>query len=270
MRLSFEKVQGLGNDFLLVDSRSGGELVTPDEARLLCDRHLGVGADGVLTLLPPRDGRSRARLHIYNPDGSVAEMCGNGLRCAAARLLAEAAGPFCVDTDAGPLRCDDGGAGAVVTEIGRPRLGEPETIEAAGRRVEGIAVSLGNPHFVVFAQAGEADEATARTLGPAIDRHPRFAPRRTNVELCAVRPEGLGLVVWERGAGLTLACGTGAAAAAAAACAKGIARPGDEIRIDLPGGRLWATVAQNLASVSLRGPAAAVFHGEIELPEKGP
>ncbi|MHB1846855.1 MAG: diaminopimelate epimerase [Deltaproteobacteria bacterium] len=263
MRLAFEKVHGLGNDFLLVDARSSGAMPSPDQARALCDRNRGVGADGILTLLRPRDGRARARLHIYNPDGSVAEMCGNGLRCAASRLLEEAPGPLFVETDAGARRCErDPGGRGILTEIGRPSLREPEELEVGGQRLRGSAVSLGNPHFVVFASA---DETSARFLGPLVEQHPRFSPTRTNLELCEAGPEGLRVVVWERGAGLTLACGTGAAAAAAAACALGVAPFGKVRAVDLPGGRLWATVAPDLASVSLRGPAVTVFQGEIEL-----
>jgi diaminopimelate epimerase len=261
MAIRFEKVQGLGNDFVVVDSRVAGELVSPAVARQLCDRRTGVGADGVLTLLPSRAGAAAARLHIYNADGSEAEMCGNGLRCVAKLLLEERPGPsVAIETPGGTLRCEVGPGGTIRAEIGHPEIGAPLELSVLGETVPGLPVSIGNPHFVIF---GSSSEDAARRLGPALERHPHFAPGRTNVELCEVGRDSLKLSVWERGSGFTQACGTGACAAAVAAVHQRLIQAGAEIAVDLPGGRLFVTVAPELASVSLRGPAERVFSGEL-------
>jgi diaminopimelate epimerase len=261
MPTRFEKVHGLGNDFVLLDARGAGELVSPSIARELCDRRTGIGADGILTLLAPRAAGADARLHIYNADGSEAEMCGNGLRCAAKLLLEERkAGFVTIETPAGLRRCEAGGGDTITAEMGRPVLGTSIELSVLGEKVSGVPVSIGNPHFVVFGRTGED---LARSLGPAIEQHPHFAPGRTNVELCVVTPQGLELWVWERGSGLTQACGTGACAAAVAAVSGRLVEAGSEIAVDLPGGRLFVRVARDLGSVVLRGPAERVFSGEL-------
>ncbi len=260
MAFPFEKVQGLGNDFVLFDGRRSPRLISPAGARRLCDRRRGIGADGVLTLLPAR-GNAAARLHIYNADGSEAEMCGNGLRCAA-RVLLEEGGERDVrlETAAGLRGCRLEG-GEIRSEVGRAEVAAPETVSVGGEHVEGCAVSIGNPHFVILAPA---DARRAGALGPLLERHPRVAPARTNVELCERTADGLRLAVWERGSGLTLACGTGAAASAAAAVKRGLLEADREWPVDLPGGRAFLAVAADF-SVALRGPAERVFRGEIEL-----
>ena len=264
MSLRFQKVHGLGNDFVLLDSRVAGQLVSPEVARQLCERRTGIGADGVLTLLPSRLAGADARLHIYNSDGSEAEMCGNGLRCAAKLILAErGAATVAIETQAGVLRCEPGREGTIRAEIGHPRVGSPVELSVVGEKVSGWPVSLGNPHFVIFRDADGADEEAARRLGPALERHPHFSPGGTNVELCAVVRETLKLVVWERGSGFTRACGTGACAAAAAAVSQRLIPASPEIPVDLPGGRLFIEIAPDLGSVSLRGPAELAFSGEL-------
>ena len=290
VRLVFEKVHGLGNDFVLVDARGEGTTggrgpVTPAGARFLCDRRRGVGADGVLTLLPPRIPGAAARLHIYNADGSEAEMCGNGLRCAAQRLFMDRPGPLVVETDAGPRRCE-ARDGLVWTALGAPRVGPSEEIDVEGERIVGRPVSMGNPHFVLLLDPASAEASDvgmlrpsglhpsvgeaallqqARRLGPKIERHPRFAPDRTNVEFCELGPDALRCVVWERGSGLTDACGTGAGAAAAAVIADGRWPADRTLPVDLPGGRLWVERAGD-AELALVGPAECVYQGELELP----
>ncbi|MHB8419955.1 MAG: diaminopimelate epimerase [Myxococcales bacterium] len=280
MSLHFEKVQGLGNDFVLIDARLSALMLSAAGARRLCDRRLGIGADGVLTLLPPSEASAAARLHIYNADGSEAEMCGNGLRCAARYLLewseppsrgvapspglspAGGEGLFSVDieTAAGLRECRLEGS-EVRAEVGKATVAEPETLTVEGERLRGSAVSIGNPHFVIF---DRADDGRARRLGPLLERHARFAPARTNVELCETTPDGLRVAVWERGSGLTLACGTGAAAAAAVAVRERLFASGRALAVDLPGGRLHVEVADDL-SIWMRGPARRVYRGEIEL-----
>jgi diaminopimelate epimerase len=289
----FIKVEGLGNDFILFDGLDGRlpveRLEQPDLVRRLCDRHTGIGADGILLLLPAEDpGSAHARMRILNSDGSEAEMCGNGIRCAAKILhdghpeLASIRS-FEIETGAGRRTCelDLHGCGAVVAvrvDMGAPDLERSslpmvgtgqfieQPIEAGGRRLLGTAVSLGNPHLVIFTGADEEPEALARSLGPLLERHPDF-PRRTNVELARLGGEGgpIELWVWERGAGITRACGTGACATAVAAVATGRLAAGRPVEIHLPGGVLQVEVAPPLARVYMTGPAAEVFRGEVEI-----
>lgn len=271
--VAFEKYEGLRNDFLLVDERERGpEPALSLATRVaLCDRHAGVGADGVLTLLPPRDGRAKARMHITNADGSVPEMCGNGVRCVSRWLydqgLVELREEHFVDTDGGLMRCvvlDDG----VSVELPAPDFraaslgGElrQQEIEVCGERYVGTAVSMGNPHLVLHVHA-PPDEALVRRAGPALEHDPRF-PNGANVGFAHVSGElALDLVVWERGAGLTEACGTGACAAVAAFTDARIFPPGAPVRVKLPGGVLTIRVAADGSGVTMTGPARRVFEG---------
>lgn len=259
--LHFVKYQGLGNDFLLVE----GPLMDAGQARRLCDRRLGVGADGVLTMLPPRTPGAAASMHIYNSDGSVAAMCGNGIRCVA-RHLAEArglAGEVVIDTDAGPKACtihrDEGGAvEAVSVEMGPARLEGEQDFTVGGERLRAVRVFMGNPHAVLF-DAPTRERAAA--VGPAIEQ---AVTGGVNVGLARPGPSGIDLVVWERGAGLTDACGTGACAATVAAARAGLVPTGAPVEVRLPGGALRVTVAADLSRVTMRGPAVRVFEGEAE------
>lgn len=258
-RVSFGKYQGLGNDFVVVDQ----VFVTAAGARRMCDRRRGIGADGVLTLLPPRDPRASVRMHIYNADGSVAEMCGNGLRCVVRKLLSETGAPeVVVDTDAGIL------AGRLEDEAVRVELGVVSTIaesvpvELDGTSVNALGVSVGNPHLVLPAFPQDADlMALARAHGPRLERSPLF-PERVNVELVKPAADGLELVVFERGSGITQACGTGAAAAAYASLMRGTV-PRSPVQVRLPGGPLVVHVAGD--RVEITGPAEHVFDGVLEL-----
>ena len=296
-RLPFTKVEGLGNDFVVVDLRASsgaaaGAAATiqdPAVVRAVCDRHFGVGADGVLAILPGVSGD--ARMRVLNADGSEAEMCGNGIRCVA-KVLYETdptlRRPLLrIDTGAGRLDCaidaEGGLARSVAVEMGRPQLtrgeipmnpgGEAravrEPIAVRGRTFEMTAVSMGNPHAVIFVDDPSANlRALAEEYGPALEVDPTF-PRRTNVELARIRQvDGraeIDLVVWERGCGITLACGTGACATVAAACVEERLRPGVEVPVHLPGGTLHITVAPDLAGVRMRGPAVSVFRAELDL-----
>jgi len=260
--IRFTKYQGLGNDFVLVE----GPLMDPARARRVCDRRLGVGADGVVTLLPPRTAGAIATMHIYNSDGSVAEMCGNAIRCVA-RHLAETRGApdqVTIDTDSGPKRCTlhrgpGGRVGAVSVEMGPARLEGEQDFDVAGQRHHAVRVNMGNPHAVLFE---EPSAARARAIGPAIEA---AVEGGVNVGFARAGAAGIDLVVWERGAGLTDACGTGACAATVAAVRAGAARAGEPVGVRLPGGALQITVAPDLARVVMRGPAERVFAGEAEL-----
>jgi diaminopimelate epimerase len=297
--LPFVKVQGLGNDFVVVDLRPGrpGAALDPAPtdpavARWLCDRHFGVGADGVLAILPGTDGD--ARMRVINADGSEAEMCGNGIRCVAKVLWEKDPSlrrpVLQIDTGAGLLACAIDAVGervrTVAVQMGRPRLlrGQiPMTgpaderavrtpVRAGDRGFSVTAVSMGNPHAVIFIEDPAADlRALAETYGPKLELDPLF-PRRTNVEFARLRDEQIDLVVWERGCGITLACGTGACATVVAACLEGRAQPGREVPVHLPGGTLFITVAPEnvmsdagFAGVQMRGPADTVFEAEIDL-----
>jgi diaminopimelate epimerase len=260
--LRFWKYHGLGNDFVLVE----GPLMDPARARRVCDRHRGVGADGVVTILPPRSPGAAAEMHIYNPDGSVAEMCGNAVRCLA-RHLAETRGldgRIRIDTGAGPKECTlhRGPAGAVEVsvEMGPARVEGEQDFAVAGEALHAVRVSMGNPHAVIFDPAPSRERAGA--LGPAIERS---VPGGVNVGFARPSAGGLDLVVWERGAGLTDACGTGACAATVAAVRRGDVPPGAAVEVRLPGGVLAITVSADLARVTMRGPAESVFAGEADL-----
>ena len=276
-RFTFEKYHGLGNDFVLVDDRAGGWEVQRDAVVAICDRHRGIGADGLI--LVQSSTKAALRMVIYNADGSRPEMCGNGLRCFA-RYAREhgmvGEDRFGVETDRGVLGCvivrDGSGEiegvevdmGAPILERSRiPILGEgerfiEELLEVEGRLYTISAVSMGNPHMVIFQKADEADLAIA----PKLEGHPSF-PQRTNVEFVEERGEGhFGVVVYERGCGFTQACGTGACAVGVAAILTGRAKADQALQVDLPGGTLWITIPADLSTVWMRGAAQRVFCGE--------
>ena len=214
--------------------------------------------------------RALARMIVINHDGSRPEMCGNGIRCVALHLALETgAQDFVVDTDAGALRCEvqalnsSARAGQVRVSMGPARRGGERRPEAAPTRVF-AAVSMGNPHAVTFVDARDDPEVLARTLGPGVERDPLF-PDRTNVEFVRQEADGtLTTWVWERGCGITDACGTGACATAAAAVDAGLARPETPIRVALPGGPLTIVVPRATdADVIMTGPAREVFRGAV-------
>ena len=275
--MEFIKMHGLGNDFIVLDyfARQALNLDYPRLARELCHRQLGIGADGLIVVLP--SGVADARMRIINQDGSEAEMCGNGIRCCA-RYLYERGyvrrNPLTIETLAGVLTLQlailADQVKAVRVDMGQPVLAGPlipvastaepvvaARLEAAGREFVFTAVSMGNPHCVIF--GGQLSERDFQMFGPAIERHDLF-PRRTNVEFVQVdSPAELTVRVWERGAGPTLACGTGACAAAVAASLNSLAER--QVTVHLPGGDLlveWA--ADN--HVYMTGPASYVFRGE--------
>lgn len=252
--LDFEKYEGLGNDFVVIEAES--ERAVPVElARRLCDRRLGIGADGVLLVLPGKTAGTDGRMVVINADGSVPEMCGNGLRCVAlhvARHKNLAEGTLTFDTDAGPKRCDV--AGEIVTiDMGVVKHTGDVTLE-------GIAWSLGdagNPHAITVHPATRPE---IEAIGPRIETNAHF-PKGTNVEFAVVKsPSEIDLVVWERGVGITQACGTGACATAAVAIAKGWVPAGNEIRVNLLGGPLFIELTPDGHAI-MRGPAKFVFAG---------
>jgi diaminopimelate epimerase len=268
----FAKMHGLGNDFILLDLRlaeAGAQTpLAQDEVIRLCDRHQGIGADGVLTLLPAKAGE--ARLVIQNSDGSVPEMCGNGARCAALWMVTQGCtrpgeGRIVLHTDAGPRPCLVTAASAtlgdVEVEMGAPRVGARRTFAVGGRSLEATQVSMGNPHLVFFtgdgAQRRDALTRLASTEGPALS-----SAENANIEFAGrVEPQRYQVSVWERGAGLTQACGTGACAVAAAAIARGDADARAPIAVELPGGALRIRLDAATGELRMRGPAQLVFRG---------
>jgi diaminopimelate epimerase len=258
----FVKSHGLGNDYVVVDTATFGIPLTPERVRLLCDRNLGLGSDGVLEI----DARERYAVVIWNPDGSVAERSGNGLRIAA-KFLADhgyaSADDFVIETAAGPVRTqlfrDGDRVNAVRLEMGRATIDRSlKTLEVGGETLDVTVVSVGNPHCVVFGQPMTRERLFA--LGPRIENHARF-PKRINVQLAEARSRArVGALIWERGAGHTLASGTSSCAVAAACLDRGLID--GHVTIEMEGGSLAIDVAPDL-SIVMKGPVEEVFSGRV-------
>ncbi|GAX38105.1 diaminopimelate epimerase [Nodularia sp. NIES-3585] len=279
MAIEFTKYHGLGNDFILVDNRASSlPLVTPEQAIKLCDRHFGIGADGVIFALPGENGADYT-MRIFNSDGSEPEMCGNGIRCLG-RFIADLEGEsrnkdsYRIHTLAGVITPQLMADGQVKVDMGLPRLlageipttlGTPETkvinqpLEVAGQTWEVTCVSMGNPHCITFVE--DVAAIPLEIIGPQFEHHPAF-PQRINTEFIQVLSRDyVKMRVWERGAGITLACGTGACAALVAGVLTGNC---DRIAtVELPGGCLqieWSEIDQR---VYMTGPAQLVFTGQF-------
>lgn len=277
---TFVKYHGLGNDFVVLDRRGSGVDIDAESSRRYCDRRRGIGADGVLVLLPADPGGAAlARMVVHNADGSVAEMCGNGLRCVVKHLAEEqhrahgGAHPqhksspqvVIVDTGAGRLssqvRWHNREVDEVTVSMGPARLNAPhlpqEPVEIEGVRGAVMPVSMGNPHLVLL----DTPPERAAELGPHLERHPQFK-ERTNVEFVqALQPRKLKVTVWERGVGITPACGTGACAAVVASALKGKSPFGEWVEVELPGGSLFIKASKDLSDVQLRGAVERVYEG---------
>ncbi len=270
--IPFAKMQGLGNDFVVLDAlRDSLPSDLPEFARRACDRRLGIGGDGVLTLEP--GDQSQFRMQMFNPDGSESEMCGNGIRCIGAMIRHRNYAPqevttFKVMTGAGVLsvsvldevnvRVDMGKYDLDPAAIGLQWTGERFVNELVSKSVRGTAISMGNPHLVIFTE--DVAGVDLEHVGPIFETHPWFA-NRTNVHFVQVlSPTHLRQRTWERGAGITLACGTGACASAVAALLNN--RATRDVEVELPGGKLSVEVC-NDQSVYMTGPAEFVFEGEF-------
>ena len=272
VEFAFRKMEGLGNDFIVLDDRvpgTNGEFpMDAARAKRLCDRRLGVGADQILWLRKPKS-KADVRMEVWNADGSTAEMCGNGIR-AVALVLREgesARSEFDVETEAGLKRVSlQPKTGWVKVDMGVPQVADrAEKIQAAGREFEFVEVNVGNPHAVIFVPS--LSEATDwKVWGAALEKHSRF-PARTNVEFVEATESGARLVVrvWERGAGATLACGTGACAVGAAAVMRGVSPAGKPIQVVLPGGELEILWNGKGDSVWMTGPATEVYRGTYRI-----
>jgi diaminopimelate epimerase len=253
--MRFSKWHGLGNDYLLVQRVDLDGPLTPEQVRRLCDYHFGVGSDGVLEVVSANG--TEAEVVIWNPDGSTAELSGNGTRIAA-RWLARRSGAETVRISVGPREVVARMRGGlqVEMEMGTVEVGEPETLEVAGEAIELTPASVGNPHAVVRRDPYR-DELLR--LGPRIEKHERF-PERTNVQLVRVDGEHeLFVGVWERGAGETLSSGTSAVASAAVAVARGWCT--SPVTVHLAGGDLAVELDEDW-NARLTGPAQEIFTGE--------
>ncbi|GJP52649.1 hypothetical protein CLOM_g11749 [Closterium sp. NIES-68] len=287
--LPFSKYQGIGNDFILVDNRHSSEpLVSQEEAARLCDRNFGVGGDGVIFLLPGAQGADYS-MRIFNSDGSEPEMCGNGIRCLA-RFIADATNSqgtqtISISTLAGVMQAHMRADGQVRVDMGEPILApaliptllpatSPEgAVVRAPLEVDGVTwqvtcVSMGNPHCITFSSSASPEGLDVASIdlhriGPMFENHPAF-PARTNTEFVEVISRNeLRMRVWERGAGPTLACGTGTCALVVAAVLEG--RAERSCLVHLPGGPLEIEWREEDNRIHMTGPADLVFAGTVVL-----
>ena len=280
MKNGFFRGHGLGNDYIVMDPKALSFKLTPTNIALICNRHWGLGSDGILTTVPSK--KADFGLRIFNPDGSEAEKSGNGLRIFARYLHATGRTKkkrFTVETKGGVVTIDlhldrRGDASSVTVEMGRATFAPAalpcilpvdeliqQSIEAAGRSLKFTGVSVGNPHCVVFKQAGESwSREDLLALGPVLEHHPMF-PKRTNVQLAVPSgPKELTILIWERGAGETQASGSSSCAAASAAVRLGlVASP---VAVKMPGGTLTIDVAPDFG-LTMKGPVAEVARGSL-------
>jgi diaminopimelate epimerase len=274
--LAFTKMQGAGNDFVVIDGVAQRFDLPADAIRRLADRRFGVGCDQVLVVERPTRTDADFRYRIFNADGGEVEQCGNGARCFVVFVRARGL------TDRREIRVETKGGlivprlvadGEVEVDMGAPRFaaadvpftggsgGAVDTLDVDGRPVEVSVLSMGNPHAVQV--VGDVDAAPVTTEGPRIERHPRFPARVNAGYMEVVDRANIRLRVWERGAGETLACGTGACAAAVAGIARGLLD--SPVRVETRGGALTVSWAGGDNAVWMKGPAATVFEGTIEL-----
>jgi diaminopimelate epimerase len=267
MKRRFRKMHGLGNDFVIFDAREAPLEMDGARARALADRGTGIGCDQLI-LLEPSD-KADVRMRIWNADGGEVEACGNASRCVALLLQGEAGGTSRIETLGGLVTAWNE-RGIATVDMGEPRFGWDEVPIAYPLDTAALptgwedlqspfAVNVGNPHVVFFVDRAEAVEL--ERLGPLIERDPLF-PEGVNVNVASIEEERIRLRVWERGVGLTQACGTGACATAVAAISRGLATSTAEVR--LPGGTLLIAW-QPGSSILMSGPASHVFEGEVEL-----
>lgn len=268
--LPFVKMHGLGNDFVVLDLRASDLRVTPETARALADRRRGVGCDQVISILP--SSRADAFMNIHNFDGSEVGACGNATRCVAQTLMRETGtSEVVIETIDGLLPCAQADNGLITVRFPQPRFDwqavplsqDMDTLHLDFSPCQGLtdpgAVNVGNPHVIFFVD--NVDDIALNDVGPAIETDPLF-PERVNVSIVSPRPQGgLRQRVFERGVGITQACGSGACAAMAVAHARGIV--GDSCDIELDGGVLQLSIDED-GHILKTGPAATSFHGTID------
>ena len=266
-------MHGLGNDFVVFDARKQALALDAATARAVADRRLGIGCDQIIVIARGND-EADAVMRIRNADGGEVESCGNAARCVAQLLMAELElDQVRIDTLGGLLLCTDAGGGLVTVDLGAPiltwdkvPLARPADTNSFALNVDGTAhivsaVSVGNPHCILFVDDAEA--APVASLGPRIETHPMF-PNRTNVEFVTVRDRAhLRMRVWERGVGITRACGTGTCAAAVAAHRRDLTD--DKVEVELDGGVLAIELRESDGHILMTGPSSLAFRGEVDL-----
>ncbi len=276
MRIDFTKMHGVGNDFVVFDVPPGRPMLSAVQLRALADRHTGIGYDQALVLEAPRRADTAVFYRVFNSDGAEVEQCGNGARCIAALLHRRglaAASAVTLDSPAGLIHARILPANVVSVDMGVPSFDpralpfdapagiDPYSLDVAGRAISIGAVSMGNPHAVVEVESVE--RAPVDTLGPAIEGHPRF-PKRVNAGFMEIVDKGhIRLRVYERGAGETLACGTGACAAVAVGRHRGRLDP--EVSVRVRGGELRVNWGGPGEHIWLTGPAEISFEGHVEV-----
>jgi diaminopimelate epimerase len=269
--LDFVKMHGLGNDFVILDARNHALTLEPAAARAIADRHRGIGCDQILIIEPPPTAGSDVFMRIRNADGGEAEACGNGARCVAALLIAETPrARVVIDTLGGPVVAQAAGERRVAVDMGEPHLGwreiplsrDCDTLHvplSLGPLVDPVCTSMGNPHATFFVAA--AEKIDIATLGPKLE-HDALFPARANIGVAQIlSPQKIRLRVWERGDGLTLACGSGACAALVAAARRGVAERRAAIVAD--GGTLEIEWRPD-NHVIMTGPVATSFRGTLD------
>lgn len=276
MKLRFTKMHGLGNDFVVFDAIHQRVELTKEQLRRIADRHFGIGCDQVLLVEKPCSNDTEFYYRIFNADGSEVEQCGNGARCFA-RFVRERgltdSDVIAVGTARGPIRLHLEEGDQVRVNMGSPvfepqkipfeatRISPTYALQIEGKLAQVSVLSMGNPHMVLLVE--NVDQAPVAVLGPHLEQHERF-PQRVNVGFMAVRNRNeIDLRVWERGAGETLACGTGACAAVVAGRVRNLLEK--RVRVHLRGGDLVVSWEGGSSPVWMTGPATTVFEGEIAL-----
>ena len=271
-RLAFSKMQGLGNDFVVLDSRRRAIPLALADRRRIADRRLGIGCDQLIVLEPARSAGADVFMRIYNPDGGEAGACGNATRCIAGRLMEESGGDrLTVETISGLLPARRGEGGRITVDMGAAKTGWREIPLGAacdtlrlpvslGPLRDPVGINMGNPHAVFFVD--DVDAIALESIGPKLEHAPLF-PERANIEIVQVlSPDRLRMRVWERGAGITMACGSGACASLVAAARRGLTGRRAEVMLD--GGPLEIEWLEN-GHVLMTGAWAESFRGELDL-----
>lgn len=269
--LSFTKMHGAGNDFVIIDNRSGQHRMSAQWAKKLCDRRFGVGCDQLVVLETSK--KADVFMRIHNADGSEIAACGNATRCIGWRMMVEhGTDKATVETKAGVLNCRKAGEYQVTVDMGEPKLewdaiplSEPRNTEhlgiAEGALMDPVAVNVGNPHMIFFVK--DVDFVNMKQAGPKLEKHPLF-PEGANISAAQViSPDQVRLKVWERGSGETLACGTAACATVVAGVKRGLLDR--HVTVSLPGGDLTIDWSATTNRIEMTGPVAAVFDGQVEL-----
>ena len=272
--MDFTKMQGIGNDYVYVDCFKEQVKEPGAVARFISDRRFGIGSDGLILICPSRI--ADCRMEMYNTDGSQGKMCGNGIRCVGKYVYDHGLVPsdrrsLTVETLAGVkelrLEVEEGKAVRLTVDMGKPSLTSEisESVTIEGKEWNFTGINVGNPHAVYFVE--DTDSLDLEKMGPHFEYHERFMPDRVNSEFIRVIDRNhIQMRVWERGSGETWACGTGAAASAMASILSGYTE--DEVTVSLRGGDLKIRLDRESGHLFMTGPAAEVFHGSIDIPDK--